>query len=176
MKGPDDALGFGVRFFFTFSFYSSLSTHLQSIYMWQKFSEALTFLSIRRGRRQSLADSRALKGIESATRGSRSNSQRSLGLLYGPGAAHKHASDPAINLISFVENVPGHIAQCRFYSITESAEHMWFYKTLQSPFCVAGGVMLMRDRLTLYIYPMWTTLFDLIVLYLEIKRKRNTLQ
>lgn len=46
----------------------------------------------------------------------------SLGVIYGPGAAHKSASPRTINFISFAENIPLHIPQCSFYFISNQAE------------------------------------------------------
>lgn len=62
-------------------------------------------------------DCDALEACLSSTRGRHFKSQlscSSLGVIYGPGAAHKSGSAQAINFISFAENIPLHIRQCSF--------------------------------------------------------------
>lgn len=144
MKGTNDGttpwdLEFVFFFFCSGLFYSF------AIYLYvTKVVSACCDLSINSQRSTQevpLLDSRALKGINLATRG-----RHFKRLIYGPGAAHKHASDPAINLISSVEKRSWaystmNTAQCpAFTPITKAAEHMWFCKTLQSPFCLSVGL------------------------------------
>lgn len=74
---------------------------------------------------QKRPDCDALEACLSSTRGWHFKSQlscSSLGVIYGPGAAHKSASTQAINFISFSENIPLHIPQCSFYLISNQAQ------------------------------------------------------